>query len=156
MAKQIARRASFIFNMGQWGFLSVMEVQASVMRVLEDVEESPPVTCKWVVCSYQAFELSLLVGSSVWHLPCKYSTYMQMDSHLNSAVIDLLFFPSFLTLRQVMVSCGLLQLMLIFQPRKICWSILTFFRSKAPALWCWGLTLCDRAGSSASQCSQLW
>ena len=78
-----------------------------------------------------------------------------MDSHLNSAVIDLLSFLSFLTLRQVMVSCGLLQLMLTFQPRKICWSILTLSSSKAPTLWYWGLTLCGRAGSSASECSQL-
>lgn len=64
-----------------------------------------------MICSYQAFELSLLVGS-IWHLPCKFCAYLQMDSDLNSAVMGLLSFPSFLTLRLVMVSCGLLQLML--------------------------------------------
>lgn len=114
---QIARGASFIFNMGQWGFLPVMEVQASVMRVLEDLEESPPVTCRWVVCSYQAFELYLLVGS-ICHPPYKFCTYLQMESDLNSAVIDLLSLPSFLTLRLVMISVAFCNSCLFFNPER--------------------------------------
>lgn len=123
-----------------------MEVQSSVMKVLEDVEESPPVTSRWMVCNYQALDLSLQVGSSVWCLPYKYCIYLQMDSGWNSEVIDL--FPSsyFLTPTQVMVPCYLLGTMFIFNPDRLaplpcpCPVVLAF-------------TLCGRPGLSTSECS---